>query len=512
MSLRWGTAGHSALLALTALGAGLAVVALPPAASLVLMAVAVVLALAFIEPIGGLAVMLSVAPLKTLIDTEAEGFALPLDVGQLALGLLALAWLARKAARREPLWVPRSAVFLLVLIFVGAAALSLPGALSLGLGLTELLKWVEVALLLALTVDLIAGDRERLRWVVWAVLAAGGAHALVGLYAFFGGSGADHLAILGGTRYRAFGTFGQPNPFAGFMGVCTALGAGATWGTLAEWSGAARRLAGGRAGWLPLPWSALFYGALTALPAAALFASWSRGAWMGLTVAAALMLLFLPRRFLRGLLLVGAVAGLALLLAASGQLPGAVIERLTAFTDLAAALRDVRGVDVDDANYAEIERLAHWQAALGMAADHPWLGVGFGNYAAAYPAHRLINWPDALGHAHNYYLNLLAETGVVGLGAYLLLWGGVFAATVRALHRLRGFERGLVLGLLGVWMYLAVHSLLDKLYVNNVFLHIGVLFGILVALTSSGAVASRCESARPQISEGSHYDGTSDTR
>jgi O-antigen ligase len=55
-----------------------------------------------------------------------------------------------------------------------------------------------------------------------------------------------------------------------------------------------------------------------------------------------------------------------------------------------------------------------------MARQRPALGVGFGNYEAAYPQYRLMSWPFALGHAHNYYLNLLSETGVAGLAAYLL--------------------------------------------------------------------------------------------
>ncbi len=43
-------------------------------------------------------------------------------------------------------------------------------------------------------------------------------NALIGLYEFFGGSGA--LVLLIDNRFsRAFGTFGQPNPFGGFMGL-----------------------------------------------------------------------------------------------------------------------------------------------------------------------------------------------------------------------------------------------------------------------------------------------------
>src|SRR5690606_11974522 len=79
-------------------------------------------------------------------------------------------------------------------------------------------------------------------------------------------------------------------------------------------------------------------------------------------------------------------------------------------------------------------------------------------------------------------LNLLAETGWIGLIAYLLLWLAAALMTLRALRRTAGFQRGVALGLLGAWTHLAVHSLLDKLYVSNLFLHIGVRLGILAAL------------------------------
>ena len=107
------------------------------------------------------------------------------------------------------------------------------------------------------------------------------------------------------------------------------------------------------------------------------------------------------------------------------------------------------------------------------------LGVGFGNYAAAYPDYALINWPDPLGHAHNYYINLLAEVGILGLVAYLIFWLAVIWQSIQLLNRLDWPERGIVLGLIGVWTALAAHHLVDKLYVNNIYIHLGVLLGLL---------------------------------
>jgi O-antigen ligase len=114
-----------------------------------------------------------------------------------------------------------------------------------------------------------------------------------------------------------------------------------------------------------------------------------------------------------------------------------------------------------------------------MAGDQPWLGIGFGNYGAVYAEYALLNWPDALGHAHNYYLNTLAEVGVFGFMAYMLLWGMVFWQTLRILGRETWPVRGVALGLIGVWTALTIHHMVDKLYVNNIYIHLGVLFGLL---------------------------------
>jgi O-antigen ligase len=221
----------------------------------------------------------------------------------------------------------------------------------------------------------------------------------------------------------------------------------------------------------------------TGLIGAAIFASWSRGAWLGIGAAFLVMFAALPRRAWLGLGLVALVIVGTLGLYTVDLLPAPVSTRLTDFTQY-ARFEDVRGVGINDANFAVIERLAHWQAALEMWRADFWTGVGFGDYEPAYPAYQLINWPIPLGHAHNYYLNIAAETGLLGLLAYVLLWGVVFWQTWRLTRRdsTNGWWRGLAIGLLGAWTHLSVHHLFDNLYVNNVHLYIGVMFGIVAVL------------------------------
>jgi O-antigen ligase len=176
---------------------------------------------------------------------------------------------------------------------------------------------------------------------------------------------------------------------------------------------------------------------------------------------------------------------MAILLSANtlGVLPDAIRLRLTDFAQQAQVF-DVRGVGINDANYAVLERLAHWQTAGEMIRYHPWTGVGFSNYEPAYPQYALMNWPIPLGHAHNYYLNVGAELGLPGLLAYVLLWGAVLWQTLRArsVWPGTGWQRGLALGLMGTWTHLAAHNLFDNLYVNNTHLLIGAFLGVLTIL------------------------------
>ena len=63
-----------------------------------------------------------------------------------------------------------------------------------------------------------------------------------------------------------------------------------------------------------------------------------------------------------------------------------------------------------------------------MFFDHPILGVGIGNYPDAYPQYYITIFVNSLGHAHNYYINIAAETGFIGLVVYLLFLLAIFVA------------------------------------------------------------------------------------
>jgi O-antigen ligase len=465
---------------------GLVIARLPLAAGAGLVALAAAVLLSLINPLFGLGLALLLGPLGAL-ENVVLGSAL-LDSGQTALLLALAAWIGGGLARRR-LRIPATPFNGPWLLFVAVAALSLLDASSIPLGLVELLKWLEMGLIVWLMLDVAddptrrpAGRSAAWRVALAALLLAGLVQALIGIWQFgLRGNGPEHFLVLG-RFYRAYGTFEQPNPFGGYMNLTAFLAGGAALGLImARWVDAPRRNAS--AAWL------LFALLCAAAATLGLIFSWSRGAWLGFLAGGAVLLLFSARRLAVGATVAVASAvllGGGLWLGVSAGLGPAlsVAERLSGFGG-EFRLGDVRGVDINDANYAVLERLAHWQAATDMARDDLWSGVGFGNYAAAYPDYALINWPDALGHAHNYYLNLLAEVGAPGLLAYTIFWLFIVAQTVWLARRLAWPERGVAVGLLAAWAALAVHHLVDKLYVNNIYIHLGVMFGLLQLLDRS---------------------------
>jgi O-antigen ligase len=107
------------------------------------------------------------------------------------------------------------------------------------------------------------------------------------------------------------------------------------------------------------------------------------------------------------------------------------------------------------------------------------LGVGIGNYSAAYPRYHPRGWYASLDHAHNYYINIAAEAGVVGLLAYTFLIGTALWYCFAALRQVTGrFYVAVLLGVLGALTATAFHNLFDVLYVHGM----AAVMGLLVAL------------------------------
>jgi len=300
--------------------------------------------------------------------------------------LILVAWLARMAAQRQ-IVVPHPRLLLNWLLWLGVILASWLVALSLGAAITESLKWLEM---LALFLFIVANaERRHLPWLVGAILLAGVAQAILGLYQFLFRVGPEGFLLFDGRFLRAYGTFRQPNPYAGYLGLVLPIAF-----SLALWSLSRDRSSATEHQLSPLAVRLAPYRLLLplillisfGLMLGALYASQSRGAWIGFAAAVVIVSLMQGRRAAAVFALLFAVVAIASAMGLFQALPPGIAQRFTgALTTLSTP--DIATAEVTDANFAALERLAHWKAALDMWRDHLWLGVGFGNYAVIYPAY-----------------------------------------------------------------------------------------------------------------------------
>jgi len=446
--------------AILALAIGLVIIVLPIKWSFALLSMATLSIVAFLWPFTAFPFLALSIPLGSIREIGIG----PAKVGltELAVLLVASVWLTRKLALREE-WRGLGPIFVPFLVLYGAMLVSVIQAPSLEHSLKELLKWGEVLLVyLILSTSL---KEKEIPWVMGGLLLAGLVEGLVGVYQFFTRTGPEHFVVMG--RFmRAYGHFMQPNPFGGYMGLvmplALALGLGFSLDGEIPW-----RLRLG----LALP--CLSVALLTGM---ALVMSWSRGAWLGAMVAVACVVMLVDKRLALAL----GILALALILLVRPPLQ----PLLARFQELTVwpGLEDLRTIEITDENYAVVERLAHWDAAVRMWGDNLWFGVGIGNYEPVYSAYALPRWPEPLGHAHNYYLNIAAETGLLGLGAYLLFWGWVFFQCFKAIGSQAGWRRALLIGAVGSFVHLSVHNFFDNLYVHGMYLHVAALLGLVSVL------------------------------
>lgn len=382
-----------------------------------------------------------------------------------AIGL----WLI-EGARRKTLRTYGSLVLLPILAFIAVMAFSLMRAPDLGDGFAEVVKWAEFALVIMLLPIMLS--RKHVVWLVGAIVAGGVLQALIGLYQFIFQIGPEWF-LLYDRFMRASGTFRQPNPYAAYLGVLLPIAVTMALWQIFRWNEPSQnRIA--RIAWT------FYFTVAVAFIAMGILVSWSRGAWMATVAALVAALAF---RSVRSFVLVSGgmviIASLSILgLLASSFLPASLVERVSgslSYFTIGSELSSAVNQSVNDANFATIERLAHWIAGIRMWESSPWIGIGAGNYAVVYERFRLPLWTEPLGHAHSLYLNLLAEVGLVGLVAFVVMWVWLAVWVMRSRSSasaigVKSWCTAMSAGVIGAMVYLTVHSIVDMLFVQGIYL------------------------------------------
>jgi O-antigen ligase/tetratricopeptide (TPR) repeat protein len=241
---------------------------------------------------------------------------------------------------------------------------------------------------------------------------------------------------------RATGPFANPDHLADYLDLVLPL---ALVGFFMPAAFASRRCTAVR----------LFCAAAVILIASALLLTSSRGGWLGALLGFAVLAGLWPKSGrqhpMPGLAGMAAWAclGLFVLLVLLAVGPGGRTQT------------DVR-LEETVARDSLVSRLQPAKVSLSMVRDFPLFGVGLGSWPEVFPHYAKPPWlPTFWNAAHNDYVQLGAETGLIGFG--LLAW--FFAATLgriwRGMRLLRPEARVLEAGCLAGISAAGVHEFLD---------------------------------------------------
>ncbi|NUR85554.1 MAG: O-antigen ligase family protein [Nonomuraea sp.] len=410
----------------------------------------------------GLLAMLTVALVcapQQRSDLDASFHVTGADVAASALIAVAL-FAAIRDRRRLP---RRLRVLALPAVAIAAATIA---AVDPAAGLSGVVRYLEIFVLVPLAVTIAVRDELDRRLIAGSVLCAAVLQAALGCWQAWSGTGASY----DGQPIRAVGTFGAVD----VMGMATVV----SYGIIVALAFALHTRGRGR-------YVAL---GLLALLATALVLSLSRGSWLATFAACAVMVLLSGRR--KVLAVAGAGALAAVLVLGGGLGSDMIKQRFASIT----AVSSTPDQSVND-------RYGLWETATGMWADHPLLGVGprgFVSFRDRYAPLQVSAASDTsdpvngfqreeLRSPHNMYLLVLSEQGLVGLLAFVLMWGALAVWSAWRVRRARS-RADRMAGLFAAgWL---TWQLTDFLYAD-----IGgaptVIMSIMLGLTVSWAVRAR---------------------
>jgi len=393
--------------------------------------------------------LLSVMIFTTLAHGAVEPWSLAL-FELMVVGLLLLWGIKATLDRRLEITIPATALPIAALLLLGmtqSVAFNAAGQrASLSMDVEATRRAVTVIFFLGVSFVVAANffiTRERLFLLANLLTVFGAVVAAFALIQYFTWQGRFYW--LRATGHSVFGPFVNHNHFAGYMAMVMPVPLGLIVRVI---HGQAR----------------LVYGFAAALMGTATIVSGSRSGVVSLTAAVVLMAV-LNKRLRRHPMVddpaeserfflwkFGPIAVVTLAMIAGVLWIGAtpVIERFGDAVDQVAR-----------SGSPDVSRATIWQETVEMVRDHPILGAGLGTYYTIYPRYARTEKLFGLDYAHNDYLQIVAEAGMVGGAIAVWFIIVIFSAISRAVQFRDSLSAGLALAAGAGIFAVAVQSLSD---------------------------------------------------
>ncbi|HEY0427199.1 MAG TPA: O-antigen ligase family protein [Pyrinomonadaceae bacterium] len=291
---------------------------------------------------------------------------------------------------------------------------------------------------------------KRLRRIVWLITIFGFVYAFFAILQYV--LSPDKIYGIYELKYaKPFGSFVNRHNFAAYMEMTMAVPLGLMF-----------------AGAVPRDKRLLVVTAI-ALMGVALILSGSRGGLVAFLAEIFFMLILTTETKSYGQLVVK--VGLAVLLLAT-IIAGSILiggeSSLTRIAETAAS------------NDITTNRTHIWNITLSVIRTYPLFGTGLGGFSSAYTNFDTLNGMERVEQAHNDYLQILSDAGLVGLIIAAFFVFQLFRNGLKNAKTVNLFRRGVAVGALAGCFAILIHSLFDFVLHTSA---VAYLFVTLVALT-----------------------------
>ncbi|MCL6639064.1 MAG: O-antigen ligase family protein [Firmicutes bacterium] len=362
---------------------------------------------------------------------------------ELLIVLIVAAWPLQMALRGRVSWRVTPMDIPILLYLTAAAFLFFARSPATSIGVEGVRVYVEYMLWFFAASNLLLNKGQVRALVNWLIIL-GTLVGLHGIYQYIIGVPIPPLWIDASeatVKTRVYSIVGSPNVLGSFMVLVIPV-------TLSQVLAARSRL---------LRYA---YFASLAPMAATLVFTYSRGAWLAMVCGFAVYGVIYNWRLL---------FALALAVYTAPKLVPGIASRIGYLLSPAYLISSARA-----------GRVARWSKAVEVWRNHPLTGEGFGRYGGAVAAR---NIPGS-NYVDNFYLKTLAESGIIGLAALVLLFLAGLRCALNAYSRLtdpalKSLAGGIIAGLCGVLIHNAVENIFEVPMMTTYF---WLLLGTVAAL------------------------------
>ena len=133
-----------------------------------------------------------------------------------------------------------------------------------------------------------------------------------------------------------------------------------------------------------------------------------------------------------------------------------------------------------DASFLGTDRRDIWDTAWRMCIYNPWLGLGLGTFMFNFRKFMIKDYTYGVPYAHNCYLQILCEIGIIGLASFLSILVLFFLNGIRIINRReKTFSWYILIASLASILGYCVQMTVDTIFYS---LDLGMLFWLILGL------------------------------